>query len=116
VNPVNEERSYNNRCKPIFNPMPNLATEASAFRMRRHSQQYMRKYFGLDVLTEVVIKNPVFWDITPCCPLKINRNFGEIFRLHLQDRRINQARNQYEEVNKQQYYSCFCLPNIILRP
>jgi hypothetical protein len=40
--------------------------------------------------------NPVFWYITPCSPLKINRRFGGTCRLHLQGRRIIQGRNKYE--------------------
>jgi hypothetical protein len=35
-----------------------------------------------------------FWDITLCSPLKVNRHFGGTCRLHLQGRRISQARNQ----------------------
>jgi hypothetical protein len=35
-----------------------------------------------------------FWDITPCSPLKFNRRFGRTCRLHLQGRKISQARNQ----------------------
>jgi hypothetical protein len=27
-------------------------------------------------LTAVVVKSPIFWDITPCSPLKVNRRFG----------------------------------------
>jgi hypothetical protein len=44
----------------------------------------------------VVLKSFVFWDRTPCSPLKVNRRFGEIYRLHIQGRRISQERNQYE--------------------
>jgi hypothetical protein len=36
----------------------------------------------------------ILWDITPCSPLKVNRRFGETYRLHLQDRKISRARNQ----------------------
>jgi hypothetical protein len=32
-----------------------------------------------------------FWDITPHSPLKANRRFGAIYRLHLQGRRISRA-------------------------
>jgi hypothetical protein len=32
----------------------------------------------------VVIKNTIFWDITPCSPLSVNRRFGGTYRLHLQ--------------------------------
>jgi hypothetical protein len=34
-----------------------------------------------------------FWTITSCIPLKVYRRFGGACRLHLQGRRINQARN-----------------------
>jgi hypothetical protein len=56
---------------------------------------------GFEVVTAVVIKNSFFLDITPCSPLKVNCSFGRTRRLHLQGRRINQARNQLEEGNKQ---------------
>jgi hypothetical protein len=36
----------------------------------------------------------IFWDITPCSPLKVNRRFAGICRLHLQGSRISPARNQ----------------------
>jgi hypothetical protein len=29
-----------------------------------------------EVLTAVVMKSTIFWDITPCSPLKVNRHFG----------------------------------------
>jgi hypothetical protein len=51
---------------------------------------------GFEVLTAVVTKSSVFWDITPSIPLKLNRHFGGTCRLHLQGRRINQARNKRE--------------------
>jgi hypothetical protein len=31
---------------------------------------------GFEILTAVVMKNFVVWDITPCSPLKVNRRFG----------------------------------------
>jgi hypothetical protein len=37
-----------------------------------------------EVLTAVVMKSSVFWDITPRSPLKVNRRFGEAYRLHIQ--------------------------------
>jgi hypothetical protein len=40
------------------------------------------------------LKSATFWDITPCSPLKINRRFRGTYCLHLQGRRISQARNQ----------------------
>jgi hypothetical protein len=49
----------------------------------------------------LLLKSYVFWDVTPCIPLKINWSFGGTWYLHLQDRRISQARNQREAGNKQ---------------
>lgn len=34
------------------------------------------------------MNNSVFWDITRCSPLKVNRRFGETCRLYLHGRRI----------------------------
>jgi hypothetical protein len=39
------------------------------------------------------MKSTIFWDITPCSPLKVNRRFGGTC-LHLQGLRISQARKQ----------------------
>jgi hypothetical protein len=51
---------------------------------------------GFEVLTAVVMKSSIFWDITPCSPLKVNRSFGGTCRFHLQGRKISLARNQRE--------------------
>jgi hypothetical protein len=34
------------------------------------------EFVGLEVLTPVVIKSSIFWDIMPSSPLKVNRRFG----------------------------------------
>jgi hypothetical protein len=52
-----------------------------------------------------LFSNVIFWDITPCSPLKVNRRFGEPYHLHLQSRRISPARNQRESRWKTQPYS-----------
>jgi hypothetical protein len=49
---------------------------------------------GCEVLTAVVIKSTIFWDITPCSLLKHNRHFGETYLLDLQGRRISRVRDQ----------------------
>jgi hypothetical protein len=36
----------------------------------------MKKIVGFEVLTAVVRKSIIFWDITPCSPLKVNRYIG----------------------------------------
>jgi hypothetical protein len=41
-------------------------------------------YVGFEVLTAVVMKSTIFWDISPCGPLSVNRRFGGTYRLHLQ--------------------------------
>jgi hypothetical protein len=46
-------------------------------------------YLLYEFLTAVVMTNPIFWDITQCSPLKVNRCFGGTCRLHLQGRRIS---------------------------
>jgi hypothetical protein len=53
-----------------------------------------------EVVTAVVIEKSVFWDIKLCGPLKVSHCFGGTCCLHLQGRRINQARNQHEAGNK----------------
>jgi hypothetical protein len=35
-------------------------------------------FAGFEVLTELVMNSFIFWDITPCGPLKVNRRFGGI--------------------------------------
>jgi hypothetical protein len=54
----------------------------------RYSDRFL---LWFEVLTAVVMKSSVFWDITPCNPLSVNRRFGGTYRLHLQGRRISQA-------------------------
>jgi hypothetical protein len=51
---------------------------------------------GFEDLTALVMNSSIFWDITPCSPLKVNRLFGGIYHLNLQSRRMNQVRNERE--------------------
>jgi hypothetical protein len=39
---------------------------------------------GVEVFTAVVMKNIIFWDMTPCSTLSCTRRFGGTYRLHLQ--------------------------------
>jgi hypothetical protein len=55
-----------------------------------------KTYVGFEVLTAVVMKSTVFWDITPCNRLRVIRRFGGTYRLHHQGRRISRAENQRE--------------------
>jgi hypothetical protein len=45
------------------------------------------KFVPFEVFTAVVMKSIVFWNMTPCSPLSVNRRFGGTYRLHLQGRR-----------------------------
>jgi hypothetical protein len=49
------------------------------------------KFAEIDVLTEVVTKSSIFWDITPGSPLKVNRSFGGTSHLLFQGQRIKQS-------------------------
>jgi hypothetical protein len=53
-------------------------------------------YLGSEVLTVVIMKSSIFWDIMTCGPLKVNWRFGGTCRLHLQGRRISRAWNEHE--------------------
>jgi hypothetical protein len=56
-----------------------------------YSHYYYCYCVGFDVLTAVVMKSSIFWDITPCSSLKDNRHFGGTYRLHLHGRRKSRA-------------------------
>jgi hypothetical protein len=71
---------------------------------------------GFEVLTAVVKKSSIFWDITSCSPLKVNRRFGKSCRLHLQGRRIRQARNQREAGSKEGNPKCIFPPVSYINP
>jgi hypothetical protein len=53
-------------------------------------------YIEFEVLTAVIMKRSIFWDITLCRLFKVDRYFGGICRLRLQRRIISQGRNQSE--------------------
>jgi hypothetical protein len=44
---------------------------------------------GFEVLTAVVMKSTIFWDIMRYSPLRANTCFRGTYRLHLQDRKIS---------------------------
>jgi hypothetical protein len=49
---------------------------------------------GFEVLTPVVMKSFIFWDITSCCLLKVNRRLGGTCRFHLQGRKPRKNKRQ----------------------
>jgi hypothetical protein len=66
--------------------------------IKRHSSRFTNGiYFvGFEVLTAVVMKSYIFWDIMLCSPLKVNRRYGGTCHLHHQGRRMSQAKHQRE--------------------
>jgi hypothetical protein len=101
--------------RPIFfsatctqSPSINVLPLMSKIKFHAHTKLQAKShicifYVGFEVLAEVVIKSTIFWDITPCSPLKVNRRFGEIYHLHLQGRIISRVRSQRDS-------SRLCLP------
>jgi hypothetical protein len=57
-------------------------------------------FVGFEVLTTVVRKVPIFWDIMPYSSLKIKSHFGRICYLHLQGRRIRQESNMKQAASR----------------
>jgi hypothetical protein len=55
-----------------------------------------KAHAGFEVLIAVVMKRFIFWDITPCSPLKVHRRFGGTCCIHFQGRIISEARTQRE--------------------
>jgi hypothetical protein len=49
------------------------------------------------------MNSSMFWDITQCIPSKVNIHFAGTYHLHLQGRRLSQARNQHKSGSKQNY-------------
>jgi hypothetical protein len=52
-----------------------------------------------EVLTAVAMKSSIFWDISLCSPLNVNRRFGGTCRFHLQG-------NQHKAGSKQSLQTC----------
>jgi hypothetical protein len=60
--------------------------------------KWLQRNVGFGVLTAVTMKIYIFWDIISLLysPVKVNRRFEGIYRLHIQGRRVRQAANQRE--------------------
>jgi hypothetical protein len=66
----------------------------------RHSKFYinlmMRTFTYHNCKIIQLTKCPIFWDITPCSPLKVNRCFVRTYLLRLHGWRISRERNESE--------------------
>jgi hypothetical protein len=54
-----------------------------------------------EVLTAIIKKNSIFWDKMLCSLLKVIQHFRVTCHLHLQHKKISQARSQHEAGSKQ---------------
>jgi hypothetical protein len=57
-------------------------------------------HIGFEALTTVIMKRSLCWNITPFHLLRFKWRYGEKCRLHLQGRRMSQAKNQHEAGSK----------------
>jgi hypothetical protein len=53
------------------------------------------EFIGFEVLTSVIMKNTVFWDMTPCSPVVVHRRFGRTYCMHFQDRILSLEIKQF---------------------
>jgi hypothetical protein len=61
------------------------------------------------------LKSSIFWNITPCSPVKVNQRFGGPYSLDHQDREVNQAKHKHVAGSKHSSASRFlawftCIP------
>jgi hypothetical protein len=64
----------------------------------------------------MVMNSSIFWDMTPCSPLKFNRRFRRTYHLHLQGQRISRTKNQSQSRWQAYLLSLWSLVLLILRP
>jgi hypothetical protein len=80
----------------------------------------MTEFVGFEILTAVVVKNTIFWDITPCIPLSVNRRFGGTYRLHLQGQKNKLSKKPArKQVASRIIHACFLsgfLISLFFRP
>jgi hypothetical protein len=74
---------------------PTIMTQYFKLTLQCNLKQY---HGGCEVLTAVVMRSSIFWDITLCSKLKINWCFGGTCRLHLQGSRISKQETSMKQV------------------
>jgi hypothetical protein len=63
---------FRQRAKSLLHILTELQNQSGYFLITPHI------YLGFEVLTGVVMKNSIFWDIMLCSPLKVNRHCSEM--------------------------------------
>jgi hypothetical protein len=56
---------------------------------------------GFEVLTAAVMKSTIFWDITPCSSLKVNRRFGATYASVFRAKELAELETSVKEGGKQ---------------
>jgi hypothetical protein len=76
-------------CRALISSVTSKIYIGSTDVLDNSSKEKRKTYFnvGFEVLTAVVMKSIIFWDITPGSPLSFSRRFGGTYRLRLQGRR-----------------------------
>jgi hypothetical protein len=64
------------------------------FSLGRARNRVLESFKAKSTIISVLMKSSIFWDTTPCSPLKVNRNFRESCRLLLRGWRVSHARYQ----------------------
>jgi hypothetical protein len=98
---ISQEKQAANRCFLVFPQLHGVTAQKTP----------------LFIVSTVRTSNPkkktckfrslIFYDVTLCFPLKVNRRFGGTYRLSLQGRRISERRNQHDADSKQSAYCLF---------
>jgi hypothetical protein len=65
---------------------------------------------GSEVLTEMIRKSTIFWDVIRCSSVQVNRRLGGTYRLHLQGRRVSREWNQQKKALWLLPTFCWLLP------
>jgi hypothetical protein len=65
----------------------------TSFGVTFQTNQTSKYCVGFEVLTAVAMQSTIYWDITPCSPLSVNRRFGGTYCLHLHGRKNKFSRN-----------------------
>jgi hypothetical protein len=71
---------------------------------------------GTEILAVMVMRNYVFWDITPLRPVKVNTGFRGTNRFHPQGERASHARHEHEVDSNQSELSSFHFQKQLTRP
>jgi hypothetical protein len=79
----------------VKEPIPNEMLHGIRTRTKEEDINNNLQYVGFADVGTVTMNSSLFWDMTPCSPVKVNRRFGRTYRLHLEGRRVSQARNQH---------------------